>query len=171
MSFFAKIKNAVFSQEDDAPGSSITVDVENTGDNFDDAEMYQMPGFFAKPQDGLQAVVLEIAGQNIVIATQDYKFNKNIDKGNVLIYSYDGDGNIKGEIEINQSGEIVINEGTKSAVSFEELQTQFEELKNAFNTHTHTYSPGPGSPTPSGPASPQSAADLSDAEVEEVKLP
>lgn len=91
-------------------------------------------------------------------------------------------GNDSGFIEIAENGDVILNGDQDSAVAYTDLKTAFDQLKSdvndlvtAFNAHVHpTAAPGPPSPpTPvpgSIPATP-SAADMSGAEVNNVKLP
>jgi hypothetical protein len=88
--------------------------------------------------------------------------------GERKLYSQDG-GLIKAFINLLVGGDIELNGNANTAVAFAALETAFNQLKSDFNTHTHTgVTTGPGvSGTPSTP----SAADMSGAEVDTVKLP
>jgi phage gp45-like len=165
MGKIAILSNARLKQFQSAPGKSIAVDIEHHG--TDTAEFYQLPGFHGKPQDGAECVVLDCNGNNIVIATHDYSFGTEIEKGEALIYSYDSAGALKAKILLKVDGEIVINDGTDYAVKFNELQTAFNKLKSDFDLHTHG-----GVTTGSGSTSMTTAstADIAPAKVTKVRI-
>lgn len=117
MGVLATLKNAIFKQTDDAPGKSINVDLQTIGDNSDDAELYHLPGVFSKPIDGTTGVSVDVGGNNIIVSTHDYRLNKDLDKGETLIYSLDSDGVIQGEIFIDNVGKIAIRNDSQSLKS------------------------------------------------------
>jgi hypothetical protein len=158
----AILKNARLEQFQGAPGKSKLVDIEHHG--TDDAELYQVSGVYGKPQDAINGLVIDCGSNSIVVATHDYNFDEDIEKGETLIYSYDADGSLVGKILINASGEIVINDGTKSAVSHAELDTALQLMVTAFNTALASKLNGSGT---AGTVT----LDISASEVSEVKLP
>lgn len=171
------IKNAQLKQFQGAPGKSLSVDIESHGS--DNAEFFQIPGIFSKPQDDVQAVCIDCNGMNIVIAGHDYKFDQDIQKGETLIYSYDAAGALKAKILLNASGEIVLNGGTDFAVAYTDLKSAFDTLKgdlnnliSVFNSHVHPGVTAGGAST-SATVTPgtASAADMAGAKVATVKLP
>ncbi len=163
MAKIAIITNARLTQTQGTPGKSLLVDIEHHGS--DNSELFQMPGFFSMPQDGVTGTVIDCGGgNNIIVSAHDYNFNEDIEKGETLIYSYDSAGVIKGKILINEDGEIIINDGTKSAVSYAELNTALQLMVTAFNTALASKLDGGGS---TGAVT----LDISLSEVTEVKLP
>lgn len=160
------IRNARLEQFQGAPGKSMLIDFESHGS--DDAEFFQLPGIFCKPQDGGQGVVLDCGGINIVIAGHDYKFNEDTEKGETLLYSYDASGVLKGKILINKDGDIVVNDGTDFAVRYSALETAFNQLKSDFDAHVHG---GVLVGTASTGATTPSTADITGAKVEEILIP
>ncbi len=174
MAALATIKNAIFSLFQGAPGKSMNVDLQTIGDNADDAELYFLPGFFSRPHDGETGVVIDVQGLNIVIATNNYKLDISIDKGEGLIFSYDVDGNILSSAKCDKNGNFVVNAGARKAVSFDELKAGFDQLKSDFNsflTHVHPAGTPPGSTGPVTPPVTPSTASVDTSEVPEVKLP
>lgn len=131
MGKIAEISNAILKQFQSAPGKSLSVNIEHHGS--DNGEFYQLPGFFGKPQDGAQCVVLNCNGQTIVVASHDYKFNTDIQKGETLVYSVDANGVLKAKILFNASGEIVLNDGTDHGVKYSKLESEFNKLKQSHN--------------------------------------
>lgn len=195
MGKIAIISNARLEQSQGAPGKSFQVDIESHG--IDNAEFYQLPGIYNKPQDNVTALVLDCNENNIVVAAHDYQFDETIEKGETLIYSYDDAGAIVGKIHIKINGDmqidagggatlnilsggnIEINGNADSAVAFTDLKTAFDQLKTdlnnlvtIFNAHVHPGVTSGGSSTTATvtPGTP-SAADMSGAEVPTVKVP
>ena len=122
------------------------------------------------PRNGDKVVVISLGPAfKIAIAVRDAVVTA-MNPGERKLYSRDSNGDIAAFINLLTGGDIWLNGGDFSAVRFEELETQFNELRDAFNNHNHTYNPGPGSSTPTGPAAPQSASDLSGAESGTVKV-
>ena len=157
-----KIKNARLEQFQGAPGNSIAVDTESHG--TDDAELYQQSGIYSKPQNDIHGIQIDCGGNNIVIATHDYNFGESIEKGEIIIFSYNASGVLQGKIKIDISGNIIFNDGIKSAVSYAELNAALQLMVTAFNTALGTKSDGSGT---AGTVT----LDISGAEIEEVKLP
>lgn len=87
-----------------------------------------------------QSILFDIAKGKTKVAI-DAKSNKiTLTAGSTLIEIDGGSGNIK------LSGKTV-----ELGSSVSDFVTMFTELCSAFNEHTHQYSPGPGSPTPTTP--------------------
>ena len=140
----AKLKNAIFKTAQDVEGKSINIDLESIGGNTDDSEYYQHAGFHSLPHDDIMAIVLDVNGMNIAVATHDYKLNKTLEKGETLIYSYDADGVVLSSVKMNKTGEFVVNDGVDYAVLFDKLKIEFNELQQkhndfvtTFNAHIH----------------------------------
>jgi phage gp45-like len=134
MALLSTLYNAVSSIISLAPGKSVQVDLQTAGDTSDDAELYHLPGLYSVPIDGVHGVCLDVADNNIIIATHDYRFNKTLDKGEAILYSMDANGVIKASCLVNKSGEFVINDGTDYGVKYSALETAFNQLKTDFNT-------------------------------------
>ena len=114
--FFAKLKNAVFSKENGAPGESVVADAEGIGSNSDDAELTFPSGFYGIPQDAIQGVIVNIGGQNVVVSNMNYGFDKKdvLDKGSSMIYGYDSDGVVKGYVLVDAEGLMAIKNDVTS---------------------------------------------------------
>lgn len=103
------------------------------------------------------------------------------DIGETHLFSTDSDGGEVGRIKLKNDGTVELLADTDNAVRFSELKTAYDQLKTdlnnlvaAFNSHTHTYSPGPLTPVPTGPATPTgtpSSATVDAAKVDEIKIP
>jgi len=157
------IKNARLEQFQGAPGNSIAVDTESHG--TDDAELYTEPGNICIPHDNIKGIVIDCGGNNIVIATWDYEFNEPLEKGERLIFSYDANKVLKAKIKLDKNGNIIFNDGTKSAVSHAELNTALQLMITAINANLALKQDASGQ-TPG-----TVTLDISGSEVPEVKLP
>jgi hypothetical protein len=73
------------------------------------------------------------------------------------------------KVELTPTTDIILNDGSDWAVQFSALQTAFNELKTAFNTHVHGGVVSGGASTLI--ASPQSAADISASKINSIKVP
>lgn len=183
MGTLTKIKNAVLKELSGAPGKSLSVDLNTIGDSVDNAELYHVPGLYSKPVDETVGVSIDVNGFNIIVATHDYNYDKDIDKGESILYSIDSDGNILSSAYVNKDGEFIVNDGTRSAVAFDKLSEGFDQLKTDFdnlvtlyNNHIHittaTVGIGPvGVISPTTSTGSSTTADIADSEVEKVRFP
>lgn len=73
------------------------------------------------------------------------------------------------KIALTPTTEVILNGGADWAVQFSALQTAFDELKSAFNTHVHAGVTSGGASTAA--TSVPSAADISLAKIASVRLP
>ena len=140
MAKVAIISNPKLEQSQGAPGKSLQVDTEDHG--IDNAEMYQLPGFYNLPHNGIQVVILDCNDNNIAVAAHDYNFNETIEQGETLIYSYDSDGVIKGKILIDKDGKFKFQNDTQDLKSL--IDSLIDAIKNIITTGsptTHTISP------------------------------
>lgn len=170
MATLKKLNNARIETILGAPGKSMKVDTDGHGEN--DAELYHTPGVFSKPHDNVQGIEVDVNGLSIIIATHNYKLNKSLDKGESIFYSIDADGNILSSALVNDAGEFVINDGTRSAAAFDKLKEGFDKLKSDFNDLVTAYNAHTGHDAgPVPPAASFSTADIDDSEVTEVLLP
>lgn len=70
------------------------------------------------------------------------------------------------KVELTPATEIILNSGSDFAVQFSALQTAFDELKDAYNGHDHVETGGT-----TNPPLQQSAADISLAKIDSIKVP
>jgi len=178
MALLSTLYNAVSSVISLAPGKSVQVDLQTAGDTSDDAELYHSPGLYSVPIDGVHGVCLDVADNNIIIATHDYRFNKTLDKGEAILYSMDSNGIIKASCLVNKSGEFVINDGTDYGVAYSKLETEFNKLKTSFNNllteykaHVHGgVTAGVASTSATVSTQPANASDITQAKVLKVRI-
>ena len=116
------------------------------------------------PANGTRVYICNVSDSyQIAVATSD-GLTPEVEAGEVEIYSTDNPVTTKqARIHLNKDGEIVLNQGTKSAVNFLDLNTQLQLLVTAINSALATKLDGSG-------AAGSLSLDLSSAEVPEVKL-
>ena len=106
------------------------------------------------------------------VAVEDQNNVASVANGGKRLFSRDPDtGAVKAFIDWLVGGVLNLNGSSRSAVGYEDLVTEFNDLKSAFNGHNHIYVPGSGTPTTTAAAVPQSAADITTTEVSTVKFP
>lgn len=101
--------------------------------------------------------------------------------GEKRFYSRDSSGAPIGYVWLRSDGTVGINGLTNHAVQYEALLSAFNQLrddldalKDLYNTHTHVYSPGSGSPTSTAATGAQgsdSTADMTGSRVDSVRVP
>lgn len=163
------VKGHRIGKNNDGDRDVVLLQVEMSGsDDIQTVELFNQCGEDYIPPLGSDVIVAEIAKNwKIGIATKDLVM-PSMDEGERKIYSQESDI-IKAYINLLKTGVIEINGNTDFAVRFTVLETQFNELKTAFNTHVHGGVTAGAAST--GAATPQSTADLTGAKVAEVKLP
>jgi len=109
----AIIKNAIYKAFQGMTGKSLNVDLETK--YSDDAELYGQSGVYHKPVDGTMGVKIDVNGNNIVIATHNYSLDKDVEAGETLLYCIDDTGAVLSSCLLNESGEFVVNDGTRDA--------------------------------------------------------
>ena len=116
------------------------------------------------PANGTRVYICDVTDSyQIAVATSD-GLTPEVEPGEIEIYSTDNPVTAKqARIYLNKDGEIILNQGTKSAVNFLDLNTQLQLLVTAINAALATKLDGAGS---AGALT----LDLSTAEVPEVKL-
>ncbi len=179
----------------DGDADRILLQVKMLDEDVRTVELFPGAGVDFNPANDCRVEVVEANGVKITGIISD-DISPESDPGEYEIYSTDNPAVVKkakiklssngdititaftgAKIEVKASGDIVLNDGTDTAVKFSELETAFNQLKDDFddfintvyNLHNHpTALVGPVS-TPSVTGSP-STADISAAEVPEVKL-
>ena len=123
----------------------------------------------ALPDDRLALMKIDGAGNWVAVGV--LVLSQGAEAGEKILYSRDSAGAIKATVKMLKDGVIELNGNADFAVAFNDLKTEFNELKTVVNSHTHVYIPGTLTPVPTATALPQSAADIDQAKVAEVKLP
>lgn len=131
-------------------------------------EYIPAPGEDVNPAVGSNVIVLKIGDAYRFAIAGDDNITPEMLPGEKKIYSISGVA-VSAFINLLSTGILELNGNADFAVRFNALKTQFDELKTAFNTHVHSGVTAGASST--GAATPQSAADLTSAQVLTVKLP
>lgn len=119
-----------------APGNAVTVVGTGRGGAAVEAELYQLPGVFARPVKDARGIMLNVGPgrrYTVVIATHDYRVNINIAAGETAIYSTDSAGTVKARIDLDAAGVIKLNGATKRLVTYAELNTALGLMVTAIN--------------------------------------
>lgn len=149
------------------------------GDDVQTVEYYDTGGRDYLPPDGAEIVIVDISPAYRVAVAVDDRQDPAVAKGEQELYSLDSTGETKAaKIKLSNDGEIIANDGEDFAVRYSELEIAFNQLRsdlNAFigvyNAHTHVAPAGGGATgAPSAPGV-DSAADVSGAKIEEIKVP
>lgn len=124
-------------------------------------------GTDANPIAGMVAIFAETSSKGDQVVIGYINKSQLAGPGEHRIYSTDSNGNVKFSIWLKADGTCEIGGSSKHMTRFEELETAFNELKTAFNSHTHSGVQAGAGVT--GPATPQSSADISGAKISTVK--
>jgi hypothetical protein len=144
------------------------------GDDIQTVEYYDCGGRDYLPPDGAEVVIVDISPSYRVAVAVDDRQDSVVAKGEQELYSLDEAGTAKAAtIKLTNDAVIEMNGDTDFAVRYSELESAFNQLKqdlNAFiliyNTHSHSAFGGPPSATGL-----DSAADISGAKIDEIKVP
>jgi hypothetical protein len=127
------------------------------------------------------------SNENVIICTVR-KADETLNVGDKVIYSTDADGNVKTRIYLRNDGTVevkgdtvVFQDGEDFAVRYSKLQSEFDELKERFNSLVSTWNTFatayvPGSPStlgtpPTASTATQSSADITQAKIDKIKVP
>jgi hypothetical protein len=132
------------------------------GEDVRSIEIFSSSDF--NPANGTRVYICDVSDSyQVAVATSDGLAPES-EPGEVEIYSTDNPVTAKqARIYLNKDGEIILNQGTKSAVNFLDLNTQLQLLVTAINAALATKLDGSG-------AAGALTLDLSTAEVPEVLL-
>lgn len=133
-----------------------------TGEDTRSIEIFSSSDF--NPANGTRVYICNVSDSyQVAVATSD-GITPESEPGEVEIYSTDNPVTTKqARIYLNKDGEIILNQGTKSAVNYVDLNTQLQLLVTAINSALASKLDGGGS---AGVLT----LDITTAEVPEVKL-
>ena len=152
----------------DTAGDSIIATLKGSAEKGETAQVQGQTGIIGNPPKGAKGLRIRIGSLDIIISSLNYQVALPTNPGETKIYSTDADGVEKATQYLDKDGNHIFNSGTDFMVAYEDLVTQFNELKTAFNTHTHVSVTSLGSPTPPVP---QSAADITTTKVPTMRVP
>lgn len=182
MGFLASVTNIAYAVKAAAKGKAVIITTKAAGGQERTTELYHPPGLSSGPTKEDRAVGVVIGtGKRVAVATHNYRLEIEVVDGETILYSTDPDGlEVKGKVSLDTDGNISLNDGTDYAVAYEDLQTQFDELNNKYNKLIQTLSGwtpvlkdgGTALKTALQTATPlNSAADITQAKVDDVRLP
>lgn len=132
-----------------------------------------------QPPDSARAFVFDVSDSyRIAVAVDDgVEPEESLDAGEIEIYSIDS-GSRAAKIRMKKDGDVIVNDGDKSAVRFQELKLAFDQLKadhdilvafvNALVLPVNIPALSAGPPAAQAPVS---LANIDPAESESVKVP
>lgn len=153
----------------DGDNNRLLLQIKFSENDTQQVELITEAGLDVNPANGCRVIVIDITdAYQAAIAISD-DLEPEVEVGEKEIYSTDNPVISKqARTKWDKNGNIVHNQGTKSAVTHAELNTALQNLITLLMTHVHT-SAAPGNPT-SIPTAPITV-DISAAESPTVKLP
>ena len=172
-----KITGSEIKKNRDGAGNRRLLQVEiSDPDDIQTVELMSSAGEDVNPPVGNRVLIVDVgAAYKIAIAADD-GIEPSIDEGEKKLYSING-VSISAFINLLNTGILELNGNADFAVRFNAMKTAFDEMKTdlnnfitVYNGHSHATAPaGPISgPSAAGSAS---AADMSDAKIDEIKVP
>lgn len=129
-------------------------------------ELMQGSGDQYNPENGSKVLIISNGpSYRIAIAVDDLVFTA-LEVGERAIRAV-LNGQVKSSVHCKVDGDTVLNSGTNFAARFNELESEFDELNDKFNSHLHPFT---GTGTVQQTLQ-QSNADISQAKSETVRLP
>lgn len=133
---------------------------------------------YIPPKDAKMVQIRSTNSQDSVIVCMVNKADESLAEGEKVIYSTNANGEVQAQIYLRNDGKIEVKgtsveflEGTDNAVRYSKLESEFNELKSKWNAFAAAYVPGGPTVVGTPPTAQQSAADITQAKVDEIKLP
>lgn len=166
-----------FKKNRDGENDRLLLQVQITdADDIHTVEYMSPSGEDSNPPDGAKVLIVDAGRAYKIAIAVDDNIQPSMQEGEKKLYSI-SDGDIAAFINFLQSGIVEINGNSDFAVRYNELEAGFNQLKSDFNSFVTTYNSHNHPTAPDGPVSSpsatgsSSAADISAAKVDEVKLP
>ena len=149
----------------DGDKSRVLLQVQLVDDDMRTVELFAQAGEDVNPANGCRVVVLNLADSYKAGVAVSDDLTPEVDPGEKEIYSTDNPVTAKkARIKLTGTGDVEINQGTESAVTFAQLDTALQLLVTAINAALSTKLDGAGT---AGALT----LDISLAESPTVKLP
>ena len=178
MTTLLKLSDGTFDTKGNAPGKGAICTGEGMDGQTITTEVYQAPGVFGIPPDGVRAVWAPIGGTSrygLVLAVHNYLIELDVGgAGGMAIYSTTGAGDeVKAKVVCKPDGTIEITADSVEINGNSKKFVTYAELNSALQGHTHSAGalltgPTPGSPVTGTTGSPV-GLDISAAETSTVK--
>ncbi len=127
--------------------------------------LFSSPGIDAPPLKDDKMIIVN-SEEKTFYCIGSLMISAGAENGEMVIFSRDSNGAIKGKIHIKKDGKIQMNDGNDNAVAHAKLKAEFEIFQNAYNAHKH---PAPGGTT-SATDTP-STANIDNSKVNDILLP
>lgn len=175
------IKGRDITKNKDGDADRIVLQVEMLEDDIRTIELFNNAGEDTNPADDCRVVVIRAANSYDIGVSVSDDLEPECDPGEKEIYSTDNPVTTKlARIKLNSDSEIILNEGTDTAVRFselkkviDELQADIQDLKDAFTAWV--VAPNDGGAALKAAAAVWSATpfveNIDNSEVEDVLLP
>lgn len=164
-----KVTGREIKPNQDGTANKLLLQVEVTDpDDVRTIEAVTQAGDDTNPPNGARVVILSITDNYQVAIGADDGIEPTMDAGEKKLYSVSS-GAIAAYINLLANGDIELNGNANTAVAFAALASGFNQLVTDFNTHVHSGVTSGGASTLIPTST--SSADISAAEVTEVKLP
>lgn len=128
-------------------------------------------GFDGNPLSDMRAIFADTnrSGRRVIIGY----INKNqlAQPGESRLFSVDSNGNLKTFIWLKNDGSIELGGTNDNLVRFSKLEEAFNELQGKFNTFAQAYTPGSPASVGTPPFIEQSNSDISEAKIDNLKIP
>ena len=147
-------------------------------DDVHTVEYMSPPGEDSSPPDGSKVLIIDIGSAYKIAIAADDNVEPSMLEGEKKLYS-SSSGAIAAFINFLQGGIVEINGNSDFAVRFTALETAFNQLKTDFNSQVTIFNAhvhggvlaGGGTTLISATPGTPSAADVSGAKIEEIKVP
>ncbi len=131
--------------------------------------MFQQNGVVSNPPIGTKVIVIPFGNNrknSVIIATKNFNLKITQNAGEITIFSTDTVGTtIQASIKLDNTGQIILNEGTDFAVAHTDLNTALQTFITDLNTKlTAAF-------TAVGGSWPGTSIDISGSKVDDVRLP
>lgn len=128
-------------------------------------------GVDSKPVKNDLAIHANTGNDESTVCLGYIRTSNKTNKGETCIYATDQDGNNRVfELYIKNNGDIHLGGNNDFAVRFNELEEGFNQLRDEFDGHSHTYTPGSNAATTTI-GNPSSTASISDAKIDNIRTP
>jgi len=189
MTTLLKLTGGKLDTRGNAPGKSAIATGEGMDGQTITTEVYQSPGVFGLPPEGLRAVWIPIGNSGrygLALATHNYQIEIDVGgAGGMAIYSTNSDGDeVKAKVVLEPGGKIIVEGDTvelngddKKLVTYAELNTALNNFKSSIESaisgaitgHTHVITTAPGTSAPGVGSAPPVSLDISEAETTTIK--
>lgn len=157
MGIIATLLNLVRGKYDvleNAPGKAAICQGEGFEGQTITTEVFQAPGVFGIPGDGVRGLRILIGGSSrygAVIAVQNYQIELDVGgQGGMAIYSTTADGKtVKSKVVLQPDGTVEVNGSSKRFVTWDELNTALTTMAATLTAHVHPETGASTGPSPS----------------------